>query len=71
MSNIQRDGRSLRAARWALSEGKSLSDAARKFELQVDTVGQTWHRMFPDVPALVSRRRGSQIRGWPEDECSL
>ena len=71
MSNANRDGRSLRAARYALENRKTLRDAAREFDCTIGSVSQTWRRIFPDVPALVNRRRGHEAQAWPEDEVTL
>jgi hypothetical protein len=65
------DGSSLRAARYALENVTTLRVAASMFGCTVGSVSQTWRRVFPDVPALVARRRGHAAQAWPEDEVTL
>lgn len=49
-------GRMALAAKHAYQHGISLSAAARLFGLSTASVGEAWHRIYPDVPALKSRR---------------
>lgn len=68
---MNRDGRSIRAAHWALAERKTLRQAAAQHGCTIGAVSQTWRRIFPDVPALLNRRSGTMIQSWPEDEVTL
>lgn len=70
MSVSKRDGRSLRAARWALENRQTLRKASVVFDCAIGTVSQTWARVYPGVPALVSRR-GRPVESWPEDDVTL
>lgn len=70
----RRDGRSLVAARWAVANGKTVSEAARRFAVTAAVVQKTFRRLFPDMPVLLSRRLVEceiLARVWPEDEVTL
>jgi hypothetical protein len=49
-------GRMVLAAQYAAHAGVTISEAARKFGVCTSSVAEAWRRIYPDVPALRSRR---------------
>jgi hypothetical protein len=49
-------GRMTLAAQYAAHANVTISAAARKFGVCVASAAEAWRRIYPDVPALVSRR---------------
>jgi hypothetical protein len=44
------------AARFAFERRRTLSFSAREFNVHEDSLRKVWRRMYPDVPAVLSRR---------------
>lgn len=44
------------AARFALERKRTLSFAAREFDVHEDSLRKVWRRLYPDAPVLLSKR---------------